>query len=98
VLAGVGGAGLHPGMWGRVLGNFATAFKSKFTSQKFVFYIAKLTKDDLNVLRDLMQSGKITPVIDRTYKLNETADALRYLEQGHARGKVVITMERDNKT
>jgi NADPH:quinone reductase-like Zn-dependent oxidoreductase len=44
------------------------------------------------VLADLMQSGKVTPVIDRTYKLNETADALRYLEQGHARGKVVITL------
>src|SRR5881275_2425139 len=93
VLAGVGGAGLHPGMWGRVLGNFATVFKSKFTSQKFVFYIAKLTKDDLNVLRDLMQSGKVAPVIDRTYKMSETADAVRYLEEGHARGKVVITTE-----
>jgi NADPH:quinone reductase-like Zn-dependent oxidoreductase len=93
VLAGVGGAGLHPGMWGRVLGNFATAFKSNFTSQKFVFYIATLTKDDLNVLRDLMQSGKVAPVIDRTYKISETQGAVRYLEEGHARGKVVITME-----
>jgi NADPH:quinone reductase-like Zn-dependent oxidoreductase len=93
VLAGVGGAGLHPGMWGRVLGNFATVFKSKFTSQQFVFYIAKLTKDDLNVLRDLMQSGKVAPVIDRTYKISETQDAVRYLEEGHARGKVVITVE-----
>ncbi len=93
VLAGVGGAGLHPGMWGRVLGNFATAFESKFTSQKFVFYIAKLTKDDLNVLRDLMQSGKVAPVIDRTYKMSETQAALRYLEEGHARGKVVIVIE-----
>ena len=93
VLAGVGGAGLHPGMWGRVLGNFATVFKSKFTSQKFVTYIAKLTKDDLNVLRDLMQSGKVAPVIDRTYKMSETQAALRYLEEGHAHGKVVITIE-----
>jgi len=93
VLAGVGGAGLHPGMWGRVLGNFATVFKSKFTSQKFVTYIAQLTKDDLNVLRDLMQSGKVAPVIDRTYKISETQDAVRYLEEGHARGKVVITLE-----
>src|SRR5438046_9182529 len=66
VLAGVGGAGLHPGMWGRVLGNFKTAFQSKFTSQKFVFYIAKLTKDDLNVLRVLMQSGKVATVIFRS--------------------------------
>jgi NADPH:quinone reductase-like Zn-dependent oxidoreductase len=93
VLAGVGGAGLHPGMWGRVLGNFATVFKSKFTSQKFFFYIAKLTKDDLNVLRDLMQSGKVAPVIDRTYKMSDTQAAVRYLEEGHAHGKVVITTE-----
>src|SRR5436853_2886312 len=93
VLAGVGGAGLHPGMWGRALGNFATAFKSNFTSQKFVTYIAKLTKDDLNVLRDLMQSGKVAPVIDRTYKMSETQAAVRYLEEGHAHGKVVITTE-----
>jgi NADPH:quinone reductase-like Zn-dependent oxidoreductase len=93
VLAGVGGAGLHPGMWGRVLGNFATVFKSNFTGQKFVFYIAKLTKDDLNVLRDLMQSGKVAPVIDRTYRVSETQAAVRYLEEGHAHGKVVITLE-----
>ncbi len=93
VLAGVGGAGLHPGMWSRVLGNLATVSKSKFTSQKFVTYIAKLTKDDLNVLRDLMQSGKVAPVIDRTYKVSETQAAVRYLEEGHAHGKVVITIE-----
>jgi len=93
VLAGIGGAGFHPESWGRVLGNFKTAFQSKFTSQKFVTYIAKLTKDDLNVLRDLMQAGKVVPVIDRTYKMSETQDAVRYLEEGHARGKVVITTE-----
>src|SRR3989440_7485183 len=93
VLAGIGGAGLHPESGGRILGNFKTAFQSKFTSQKFVFYIAKLTKDDLNVLRDLMQSGKVAPVIDRTYKISETQDAVRYLEEGHARGKVLISLE-----
>src|SRR5438128_6873600 len=93
VLAGVGGAGLHPGMWGRVGRNFWNAFLSNFNKQKFVFYIAKLTKDDLNVLRDLMQSGKVAPVIDRTYKMSETQAALRYLEEGHAHGKVVITLE-----
>src|SRR5216110_1229501 len=93
VLAGIGGAGLHPGSWGRILGNFKTAFQSKFTSQKFVTYIAKLTKDDLNVLRDFMQAGKLSPVIDRTYKISETQAAVRYLEEGHARGKVVITLE-----
>ncbi len=93
VLAGVGGAGIHPGSGGRMLGNFWDAFLSKFTNQKFPFYIAKLTKDDLNAIRDLMQSGKVSPMIDRTYKLSETQAALRYLEEGHARGKVVITIE-----
>jgi NADPH:quinone reductase-like Zn-dependent oxidoreductase len=93
VLGGIGGAGLHPGMWGRIGANFATAFRSRFTSQKFVTYIAKLTKADLNVLRELMQSGKVAPVIDRSYKISETQAAVRYLEEGHARGKVVITME-----
>src|SRR5882672_7325260 len=93
VLAGIGGAGIRPESGRRILGNFKTAFQSKFTSQKFVFYIAKLTKDDLNVLRDLMQSGKVAPVIDRTYKISETQDAVRYLEEGHARGKVVINLE-----
>jgi len=41
----------------------------------------------------LMQSGKVTPVIDRTYKLSDAAEALRYLERGHARGKVVVTLQ-----
>ena len=93
VLAGVGGAGFRPESWGRVFGNFGAAFRSNFSKQKFIFYIAKLTKDDLNVLRDLMQSGKVSPVIDRTYKLNQTVDAVRYLEEGHARGKVVVNMD-----
>jgi NADPH:quinone reductase-like Zn-dependent oxidoreductase len=67
---------------------------SKFTSQKFSFYISQLNHNDLALLGDLMLSGKVTPVIDRTYKsLGEVQDALQYLEQGHARGKVVITVE-----
>src|SRR5213078_1697634 len=91
VLAGVGGAGIHPESGGRIGRNFWNAFLSNFNKQKFVFYIAKLTKEDLNVLRDLMQSGRVAPVIDRTYKMGETQAAVRYLEEGHARGKVVIT-------
>ena len=93
VLAGIGGAGFHPESWGRVAGNFKSAFLSKFTSQKFVTYIARITKDDLNVLRELMETGKLRPVVDRTYKLNDTQAAVRYMEEGHARGKVVITIE-----
>ena len=93
VLVGIGGAGMHPESWGRMGGNFKAAFLSLFVKQKFVTFIAQLKKDDLTALRDLMQSGKVTPVIDRTYNLSETAEAMRYLEQGHARGKVVITVE-----
>jgi NADPH:quinone reductase-like Zn-dependent oxidoreductase len=92
VLAGIGGAGMHPETLRRIGRNFWDAFLSNFTRQKFVFYIAKLTKDDLNVLRDLMQSGKVSPVIDRAYTLEQTAEAVRYMEEGHARGKVVITL------
>jgi NADPH:quinone reductase-like Zn-dependent oxidoreductase len=66
---------------------------SPFVSQRFVFYIAQINKPDLQLLSDLMQSGKITPVIDRQYKVGETVEAVRYLEQGRARGKVVITIE-----
>jgi NADPH:quinone reductase-like Zn-dependent oxidoreductase len=55
--------------------------------------MAELNKKDLTILGDLMQSGKVTPVIDRTYPLSQIAEAIRYLEQGHARGKVVITVE-----
>jgi NADPH:quinone reductase-like Zn-dependent oxidoreductase len=93
VLAGIGGAGVHPETLSRIGGNFWDAFLSNFSKQRFVFYIAKLTKHDLNVLRDLMQSGRVAPIIDRTYKIGETQAALRYLEEGHARGKVVIVIE-----
>ena len=66
---------------------------SPFTSQKFGMILAELDKADLATLGGLMESGKVTPVIDRTYKLSEAAEALRYLEKGHARGKVVVTVE-----
>src|SRR5438034_2253331 len=93
VMAGVGGAGWHDGIGKRLAGELDAYVRSRFVSEKFVTYIAKLTKEDVNVLGDLMQSGKVIPVIDRTYKLSQTPDALRYLEQGHARGKVVITLD-----
>jgi len=66
---------------------------SPFTSEKFSMIFADLNKDDLATIASLMQEGKVTPVIDRTYKLSEAAEALRYLERGHARGKVVVTVE-----
>src|SRR5438874_8541121 len=93
VLAGIGGAGLHPETWGRIIGGFKADLLSRFGNQKFVRYVTKMDKEDLKLLSDLMQTGKVTPVIDRTYKLSETAEAMRYFEEGHARGKVVITVE-----
>jgi NADPH:quinone reductase-like Zn-dependent oxidoreductase len=66
---------------------------SPFVSQKFGMILAELNKDDLATLGTLMQSGKVTPVIDRRYKLSEVPAAIRYLEEGHARGKVVINVE-----
>jgi NADPH:quinone reductase-like Zn-dependent oxidoreductase len=93
VVAGIGGAGARPETLGRVVGTFGTPFLSNFTKQKFVRYITKLTKNDLTALGDLMQAGKVKPVIDRTCKMSDTPAALRYLEEGHARGKVVIIIE-----
>jgi NADPH:quinone reductase-like Zn-dependent oxidoreductase len=62
------------------------------SSQKAVFFIAKLTKADLEAMRDLLEAGKVTPAIDRRYALSEVSDALRYLGAGHAQGKIVITV------
>lgn len=62
-------------------------------SQKAVFFVAKIERDGLAFLRDLLEAGKVTPVVDRSYVgLGEVPDALRYLGEGHARGKVVITV------
>jgi len=66
---------------------------SPFVSQKFVMILAELNPHDLAVLGTLMQSGKLTAVIDRRYRLGEAAEAFRYLEKGHARGKVIVTVE-----
>jgi NADPH:quinone reductase-like Zn-dependent oxidoreductase len=66
---------------------------SWFISQILViFFLAKSRKEDLVVLHDLMEAGKVTPVIDKRYSLTEVPEAIRYLEAGHARGKVVITV------
>jgi len=71
---------------------------SKTGSKKLGFMgIAKLNQKDLVLLKELLEAGKVKPLIDRRYPLSETAEAVRYLEEGHARGKVVITVEH-NKT
>jgi len=61
-------------------------------------FIALINKQDLVVLKELMEAKKVTPVIDRCYTLSEVPEAIRYLEEGHAQGKVVITVEHSNDT
>jgi NADPH:quinone reductase-like Zn-dependent oxidoreductase len=65
---------------------------SPFVSQKMASFTAKANKEDLQLLKQFIEAGTITPVIDRTYPLSEVPEAIRYLEEGHARGKVVITV------
>jgi NADPH:quinone reductase-like Zn-dependent oxidoreductase len=82
-----------PGLWlGFLTGLLKAAVYSWFVSQDMANILARIDKDDLTVLRDLMQAGKVTPVIDRRYPLGQVSDAIRYVERGHARGKVVITV------
>jgi NADPH:quinone reductase-like Zn-dependent oxidoreductase len=71
---------------------------SLFLRQQGRPYIAIPKNDDLAVLKELIESGKVKPVIDRTYPLSEIREAFRYLDQGHARGKVVINMENNSKS
>jgi NADPH:quinone reductase-like Zn-dependent oxidoreductase len=65
---------------------------SPLVSQKMASFTVKPNKEDLRFLKQLIEAGKVTPVIDRTYPLSEVPEAIRYIEEGHARGKVVITV------
>ena len=78
------------GLLARVIGALVL---SQFVGQKLIPFVARSNKEDLTIVSGLMASGKVTAVIDRRYKLSEVPEALRYLEKGHARGKVVITLE-----
>jgi NADPH:quinone reductase-like Zn-dependent oxidoreductase len=95
----IGGGGPNDGGLIGPMGRPVVALlMSPFISQKMGMMMAELNKQDLTILGDLMQSGKVKPVIDRTYPLSQIAEAMRYLEAGHARGKVIITVGQDNKT
>ena len=91
----IGGGGVNESRWlGPGLTHaFKAMFLSKFVSQQMGMMLAELNQKDLTFLADLMESGKVTPVIDKRYKLSELPQAIEYLEQGHARGKVVITAD-----
>lgn len=70
---------------------FKMLLVNPFVGQRLVTFVAKITADDLAVLGELMESGTVRTVVDRTYPLSETPEAMTYLETGHAQGKVVIT-------
>ncbi len=99
VLVGMGGAGVKEGQaLGRIASNlFIARGLSSFTNQKFAQYMTKMSKDDLIMLGDLIQAGKVRPVIERTYKLNDAPEAIRQLDAGHARGKLVITVGEESR-
>jgi NADPH:quinone reductase-like Zn-dependent oxidoreductase len=69
---------------------------SRIGSKKMCFFVAKMNTKDLAFLKDLLEAGQVVPVIDRCYPLSQAAEALRYREEGHARGKVVISVEHES--
>ena len=89
VIVGGEGGGRWTGGLQRQLGALAI---SPFVPQRLRVFVTKERYEDLQVLTELIKAGKITPIIDRTYSLSEAPDAIRYLEAGRARGKVVVTV------
>jgi NADPH:quinone reductase-like Zn-dependent oxidoreductase len=85
--SGEGGSWLGP--LGRILDGVV---RSSFSSQKVVMWISQANRDDLVTLKELVEAGTVTPVIDRRYALAEAAEALRYQGEGHTQGKIVITV------
>jgi len=90
----IGGGGPDVNPW---FGAFVTPVKamvvSWFVDQDMGMFLSHGSGEDLAALAELMQEGRVTPVIDRTYPLAETAAAMEYLETGRARGKVIVTLE-----
>ncbi len=86
--------GAPKGDWFRPLsGPIKAMLYSPFVSQEMGFFISQFKQEDLNAIAELMGSGKVTPVIDRSYPLREISAAMAYSEQGHARGKIIIQIE-----
>jgi len=91
ILVGIGGP--DKGKWlGPLIRPLTMMALSPVVSQTMTFFIAQPNGDDLAVLRELLETGQVSPVIDRAYKLSEVPQAISYLEQGHASGKVVISI------
>jgi NADPH:quinone reductase-like Zn-dependent oxidoreductase len=91
---GAGVLGVPEDRWiGLLVRPVAALVLSRFVSRRLVTLLARRSKEDLTIMHDLMKAGKVTPVIDRRYRLSEVPQAIRHLAAKHARGKVVITLE-----
>ena len=88
----IGGGSTDTGSFALIFDAIAQLATSWFVSQRLVGFIAKTRQEDLVTLQGLLASGTVTPVIDRCFPLSELPDAIRYLEAGHARGKVIVTV------
>ena len=88
----VGGDGGGPWTGGFFRGMLRGPIVSMFAGQRLGAINAKTTKEDLQALSELIEAGSVTPVVDRTFDLVEAADAVRYLAEGHAAGKIVVTV------
>src|SRR5262245_10723861 len=98
VLAGIGSAAPNQGQMGRIARTFGASFLSRFSDHKFENYMTKWNQSDPEFLSDLMAQGKVTPFVEKTYRFGDTADALRYFSEGHARGKLVIKIDVDGNS
>jgi NADPH:quinone reductase-like Zn-dependent oxidoreductase len=84
---------ISTGNWlGPLASMLKTVLVAPFVSQKLASFLAKVNKEDLHFIKEMLETGKIIPVIDRTFPLSEVPEAIRYVEEGHTRGKVVITV------
>ena len=89
----IGGGGVNDSRWtGPLVGVIKMLVLKPFGTQEMSMMLAEINRKDLTVLADLIQTGKVKPVIDRTYTFSQLPEAMRYLEEGHARGKVVVTV------
>jgi NADPH:quinone reductase-like Zn-dependent oxidoreductase len=88
VLVGGGGEGK---LFGALTRTIKAPITARLIGRRIISFLANIRREDLMTLKELVDAGKLTPVVDRTYPLRETPEAIRYLETGHARGKVVIT-------
>lgn len=93
-VVGIGGRMTYRGL-GPLPHVVGTLLASKGRSQTVTFFVAQITKEDLAFLAELLEAGTVKPVIDRRYELSHAADALRYLGEGHARGKVIVTVGKE---